>query len=602
MDKSNAKGAIQESERIKGEDGDGFYGLAVIDSKPKIQNETENSQKNEDDENSQDWDEDNTDDQEAKNDAEIIKNKESENEKITNEEKPKSEITAEKDELSISGTINKHLSEMEKTKKENNENPENDEKQENEEGNNLSISGTLKRVKDKPENDENEALLIHKKFSETEMNDQNTIFAPEEGDNQSKKDEKTLFETAHDIIVPPTKEEQSHEDEEKTKKEENEQDQIVNDENEKRDASGGEEQSQIEEEPAPEPDDNDLHTDINNDNDTVKIYTGSEPPKTAPLTRKVSLTKLPPLATTPEQDAQNEALLKRYIKYGKLPDISLREGLIQYLQRQKINSLVQNDYVAAAKTQDLVSKLMIEMNSKDEQERKQILYQNAEEKLEQLNRDIAEANRSLRRALKDEEYKQKERKRQLLSQHEHELDDFEEHWNDQEFLRITFARPSSTLLQLKATERQLIITKMFDRAEEIKKKCQELEVQESEEAQRNAFREMEKAQKKIESRHKVELEVFEQHYQKNMNEIQRNHDIKMQAMEARRVKLEKEIDEFKHPNTMQLPKIVATPDNVETVMTARTAQRYSTYKSSMKSPKITIKPLGKIKRHKINLG
>ena len=126
-----------------------------------------------------------------------------------------------------------------------------------------------------------------------------------------------------------------------------------------------------------------------------------------------------------------------------------------------------------------------------------------------------------------------------------------------------------------------------------------MEKSESEEAQRNAFAEMEKAQKKIEARHKVELEVCEQHYQKNVNEIKRKHNILMLALEARRSKLEKEIDFLKHSNSLNVPKVTPTPDNVETVMTPRTVQRYTTYKSATKSPKITVKPLGKIKRHKI---
>ena len=323
--------------------------------------------------------------------------------------------------------------------------------------------------------------------------------------------------------------------------------------------------------------DDNIHTDFNDERDTVKIYSGNEPPKTAPLTRKVSLTKLPPLAGTPESDAENEKLLQRYLRYGRIPDHYQRQGFIQYLQREKINALVQNDYVKASKMQDIITKIMQQMSEKDNKEKRQSQYQSTEEKLEQLNRDIEEVKNELKKDLKDEEYKHKDRKRQLLAQQDHEMDDFEAHWNDEDFLKMSFARPSATLLQLKTTERQLIITKEFHRAEEVKRKCEELEKQESIEAQRNAYQEMEKAQRKIESRHRMELEVCEQHYKKNINNIQRNHDIRMLALEARRSKLEKEIQEFKHPNTLNLPKFSPTPENIDTVITPRTAQRYSTY-------------------------
>ncbi|KAI5525207.1 hypothetical protein TVAGG3_0262340 [Trichomonas vaginalis G3] len=414
----------------------------------------------------------------------------------------------------------------------------------------------------------------------TEENEPEEIHNEEENqkEDEQENNEQETFQTAHQIISPSLETENNSENNEPSDNEHEENNVDTNEDDEIID---------------------DIHTDINQDKDTVKIYAGDEPPKTAPLTQMPSLAKLPPLATSPEIDEENAQLLKRYLQNGKFPPHNQREQLIQYVQREKINALVQNDYVKAQKMHDTATNLMKGLTISDSKARTRSAFQTLEEKLEVVKEEISDANKALKKALKEEEMKQNQRRKTLIAQQNLELDEFEEHWNDETFLRMNFAKPSATLLQLKSSERQMILAKMFDRADEIKKKCIELEKKESEQAQEVAYAERDKAQKKIEERHKLALEVFEQHFKKNINTIQRNHDIKMQALEARKTKLESEMDEMRRTSTLTPLKLSPIPENVETVMTARTAQRYSSYKSTKKSPMITIRPLGKIKRRKL---
>ena len=204
-----------------------------------------------------------------------------------------------------------------------------------------------------------------------------------------------------------------------------------------------------------------------------------------------------------------------------------------------------------------------------------------------------------RRKIKDEEYKQKERRRQLSINQDQEYNHFEDHWNDQNFLKMTFARPSSTLLGLIHQERNLIITKDFTRADEVRKRANELEKQESAEAQRNAFLERDKAQKKVEDKHEMESQICEQHHKKNLDDIERQYEKDMTAVMARRLKLEKDLDEMRRPHTSFSRTFTPQPKTVKLVMTSRTTQRYSAFKAERRSPSLTIEPLGKIKRKKI---
>ena len=74
--------------------------------------------------------------------------------------------------------------------------------------------------------------------------------------------------------------------------------------------------------------------------------------------------------------------------------------------------------------------------------------------------------------------------------------------------------------------------------------------------------------------------------------IKRNQEEKLQALIARQTKLKTDLEGAKKP---MLPAIhTPMPDKVEHVMTPRTAQRYALCKTVSTSPKLTVKPLGRI--------
>lgn len=315
-----------------------------------------------------------------------------------------------------------------------------------------------------------------------------------------------------------------------------------------------------------------------------------------------SVSHLPPLETSPELDAQSEKFLNRFLEKGKLPPQENRMQLVQYVQRQKVNAVVQNKFVEAAKFQGISQQLnqaLIEAQFQDQNQQK---IDALELKLDETKDRISHFNKETTELTKDLQEKLTQRRYQLETHQEEELNKFEDQWNDEEFL-VKFAKPSSYLLQVKKIERSLVLTKNFERAEDYRKKVNELEKEESEGAQRRAETEMKKLYQKILKKHETELEQLEDYSKRTLDLLAKDREITLQSLIARQNKLEAEIESLqqisKQPAT--LPPLVATRTLEKTggdVMTPRTIQRYSAYKTNIHQPKLKVRPLGIINQKK----
>ncbi|OHS94268.1 hypothetical protein TRFO_39536 [Tritrichomonas foetus] len=357
---------------------------------------------------------------------------------------------------------------------------------------------------------------------------------------------------------------------------------------------------------APEYDQNQdpqIHVDFDEVQDTVNYY-GNDDEKPAKvrnnfkLASDLSLNDLPPLTTSPELDLQLSTLLRNFEKKGKIPEeVEMRPRLVQYLQREKVNNIVRQKYDIAQKYHNLTNKLLTVMTKNAKKVEFSQKVTSVEEKVDETEARIKELNRETKSLIREEKEKQNKRRLAIKVNHSTELEEFEAKWNDPEYLRI-FEKPSSRLLQLKKMERSMVLSKMYDKAAVVHQKIKEAEKAESSESQLRAIFEMKKQQKKILMKQKQELDVFEQHCERNINLIQRNQEIKMKSILSRKTKLETEMGMIKDGHKNSLPVIGVMPPTpngkIESSMTPRTAQRYSSFKAINKGPHISVKPLGNL--------
>jgi len=335
----------------------------------------------------------------------------------------------------------------------------------------------------------------------------------------------------------------------------------------------------------------DIYTEFNIESDTIRFYSGSKPPSRA-FSRVTSIRKLPPLVTSPELDSENNTMLKDFMEKGKIPLFELRERLFQHIQRCKVNALVDDKYDRAAKLQILSQKLLDQLLASDTTEKNNGTIEILSAKLGEIEKRIDEENMRTDHLVSQAISNFKNKQEALLKKHENEILIFEDNWNDPLFLK-PFAKPSQQLIKLKSVEQKLVIQKLFNRAEETKKMIEQMENQESEIAQKKAYEIMETQKEKLLEKHKQEFGFLNQHFEKVKIEIQLSQRTIMKSLIARQRKLKNEIDGMK--NSIRSCKTTnKSTEQIQLVMTPRTATRYGNYKSSMNPPKLRVKPLGAI--------
>lgn len=364
-----------------------------------------------------------------------------------------------------------------------------------------------------------------------------------------------------------------------------------------------------------------FNSSVNNKPDQPQI----QPIKNSLYSDPLELSSLQPHESS-DQDSIFEKQLALFQKNGSIPDPSQHQGLIQYIQRQKVNSIISNNFKEASKLQSTFQNLINAINESQVHDTLKTRIEEIERKVIETNQEIEELNRETKSAIIFERYNLDQKKDEIIQNQETELDQFESKWNDEEFLR-KFTKPSSSLIAKQSLQHSYVLMKDFDRAEELKNEIESMEKSESRVAQNKAENEMLKEQKKLIEKHQNEIDSFNQFSKRQIDIIKSRQEVKLEPLIARKKKLEIECNSLKklraeQLNSPSLPSIqfransslnspspssrlsTKTPSYgsrsglanpaLESVMTPRTLQRYSSYKTRIVNPKITLKPLGKI--------
>ena len=308
--------------------------------------------------------------------------------------------------------------------------------------------------------------------------------------------------------------------------------------------------------------------------------------------KRVEIDDLPLLTTPPNVERMCLDLIEQFQKTKKLPNLNKVTELLQYLQRQKVNCLQQSKYKEAHNYDVLYEEITTYV------EKIEITGTN-EKKIKTMESKIKDVEEELTRAQEEVEYevqqqtKAKEAKiKKLEEQQQVELEQFEEKWNDENFLR-KFEKPSNKLLQLITIERSLVQSGKYEDAESIRTQIEELEIAESEAAQERARNEMTLQQSKILTKHEREKEQVEVSCDLFIERSRMLKQNEADLIAERLTRMQKNLDVFKM-NLKKLPPLKSQKKQ-DTVLTPRTQKRMSLCKQAVRSPHISVKPLGKIK-------
>lgn len=365
----------------------------------------------------------------------------------------------------------------------------------------------------------------------------------------------------------------------------------------------------------------DENTAIEQDQNLSSNEKQDQPPTNAIIPDQIDFSSLQPLENSCDTDSECEKELKLFQKNGSIPDPSQQQRLIHYIQRQKVNAIVSNNFREASKLQTTFQNLITAINESQVHDTLKIRIDEIEKKILETTEKINEVNKETKSAISTERSNLNQKRDEILFNQETELDQFERKWNDEEFLR-KFTKPSSTLITKQSIQHSYILIKDFDKAEKLQNEIESMEKLESKEAQNKAETEMQKEQKKLIDKHQNEIDFFNEFSKRQIDIVKNRNESKLEPLIARKRKLEIELSSLKklkagQINSPSLPSIQTTnssspssrignktPANgmrmcransaLESAMTPRTIQRYSSYKTQIVNPKITLKPLGKV--------
>ena len=317
--------------------------------------------------------------------------------------------------------------------------------------------------------------------------------------------------------------------------------------------------------------------------------------------------ELPLLTTDPTIERRCRNILEKYKKNHKTIDIrdsDLRHEFHQFLNREKVNMVAQEKYSEAHELQEIARSFSKSEKQFVGNEQIDTKIKALEKRIQETDNDIkflqTERDKKLRSARMDAE----SQRNVIKNRQKREVTEFEDKWNNMDFLR-KFTKPSPMLLQLMTIEKSTVCGKMFDKAEEMRNLVTKKEKEESELAQERAFQEMSADKQKLTAKHNAEMQAAENQFALIEHNITTDYDAQIATLNNRRERLVQNIadlTDLKAKGVLPPLRTSVTSRNKpnEFNITPRTINRFALCKSTMRQPKVSIKPMSEVSRKKKN--
>jgi hypothetical protein len=298
-----------------------------------------------------------------------------------------------------------------------------------------------------------------------------------------------------------------------------------------------------------------------------------------------------------EPNPRAERAIDAFRRTGRIPRGCCPPEVIRYLQREKVTAILQGDYDTARDCDNLSKKFSIAVSKQAIAERRKARIKDIQEKLAAAQSEYESLHREKMAHLKSCEQELQQRQTDLEVAHRTQMQAFEERWNSEEHLR-RYTKPSPALLNMKAMEKSMVIAKMFDQAKALRRTASSREKAESSDRQTAAVYEMAVERLRLVERHDRELEALKMKstmlYDMEKKEIEQEERPFINQI-ARLEKMLADEENGVVPDPPMTPwSISVTAKDATELMSARTAQRFSAFKTAPPGPKLKIQPLGPV--------
>lgn len=295
----------------------------------------------------------------------------------------------------------------------------------------------------------------------------------------------------------------------------------------------------------------------------------------------------------PEATAQNEDNLKAYMDKKVIPPMYDRPALMQYIQRLSIDAAVRGDYDAADKYSELNRKFYDDCIELEGEERVKMQLEECEEKMSVACNELSEVEKKWVEILKEVRRLEDDKMKQLLETQKEELAELDAKWKSEEALR-PFAKQSPQLLALRVKEKNMLLARMFKEAEVLGKHCDELEQQETRDAQSRAEKEAVFQRTQLMAKHAKEIEQTEIKAQRRYDVLLKKRDDELEIARHRisKVELNKSlVGRSRKHDTESAVKMRERSSDTSGKLSPRSQMKLEAYRKKTTTEQLEVKPV-----------
>ena len=279
-----------------------------------------------------------------------------------------------------------------------------------------------------------------------------------------------------------------------------------------------------------------------------------------------------------------------YVKNGVLPPLIERAQVAQYIKTKQIDSMVSGKYQEAEKYFNLSKKFTkackdsMKENMEAEYFNKiDIEMQDIDEQLDKINAEYD---------TKIEEIKQQREKNltNIHMDHDRRVNEYVRKWEKDDAL-LSFSKPSPTLALLREREKNMILSKNFSIAADLKKQADLLEKQETKNAQKAAQMQLQKERDEIENKKDSQIQQLDNSISRQCERINRERQMRIQPLMTRMKKLntDKGVKYFPEPKVDTSDAMTEAARKPMALMTPDTRTKFNRFKQSAPLKKLQMK-------------
>jgi hypothetical protein len=301
----------------------------------------------------------------------------------------------------------------------------------------------------------------------------------------------------------------------------------------------------------------------------------------------------------PEPDPRMELAIRSFQQNRRTPKGVPASEMIRYLSRQRVTAILCGDYDKAKECDDTARLVAGSETQASNQRRRTERAHEIEGRLNSARHEYRDVHVDHLCKLKQTEADLRKRVSDLDLAHRNQLQAFERKWNSEDFLR-RYTKPSPLLQQMKAMEKSMVMSRMFEQAKLLRRSAQSAEKVVTSDRQEAARQEMQLDKQRLLDRQTREMEVLKAKcnhlYEIAQNQIEQDERPTLSHI----ANLEKTLQGLR--GTAELDSLRTAAKAVTQgsaalateLASARTVRRFSAYKSTAQNVKLKIQPMGSV--------